>query len=65
MAHDDPVVFEHLGDVYLKVNRVAKAVESWRRALSLDPQNRKIADKIENAKTKLSKGDAPTPNPLQ
>jgi tetratricopeptide (TPR) repeat protein len=65
MTHDDPVVFEHLGDINLKLNRVAKAVESWRKALSLDPQNRKIADKIDNAKTKLSKGDPPAPNPLQ
>jgi tetratricopeptide (TPR) repeat protein len=65
MTRDDPVVFGHLGDTYLKLNRVAKAVESWRKALALDPQNRKIADKIENAKTKLSKGDAPAPHPLQ
>ena len=65
IRRDDPVVFGHLGDTYLKLNRVAKAVESWRKALALDPQNRKIADKIENAKTKLSKGDAPAPHPLQ
>ena len=65
MTRDDPVVFEHLGDTYMKLNRVAKAVESWRKALARDPQNRKIADKIDNAKTKLSKGDAPAPNPLQ
>lgn len=65
MTRNDPVVFEHLGDTYLKLNRVAKAVDSWQKALALDPQNRKVADKIDNAKTKLSKGDAPPPNSLQ
>jgi len=65
MTRDDPVVFEHLGDTYLKLNRVANAVESWQKALALDPQNRKIAKKIDNAKTKLSKGAVPPSNSLQ
>ncbi len=65
MTRDDPVVFEHLGDTYLKLNRVANAVESWQKALALDPQNRKIAEKIDNAKTKLSKGAVPPSNSLQ
>jgi tetratricopeptide (TPR) repeat protein len=65
MTRDDPVVFEHLGDTYLKLNRVANAVQSWQKALALDPQNRKIAEKIDNAKTKLSKGAVPPSNSLQ
>lgn len=65
MTRDDPVVFEHLGDTYLKLNRVAKAVESWQKALALDPQNHKIGEKIDSAKTKLSKGAAPPANSLQ
>jgi len=65
MTRDDPVVFEHLGDTYLKLNCVANAVESWQKALALDPQNRKIAQKIDNAKTKLSKGAVPPSNSLQ
>ncbi len=65
MTRDDPVVFEHLGDTYLKLNRVAKAVESWQKALALDPQNRKIVAKIDNAKTKLSKGAMPPSNSFQ
>ncbi|MGH8100268.1 MAG: tetratricopeptide repeat protein [Chthoniobacterales bacterium] len=65
MKSNDPVVFEHLGDTYLKLNGVAKAVESWQKALALDPQNRKIAEKIDNAKTKLSKGAASPSNSLQ
>jgi tetratricopeptide (TPR) repeat protein len=65
ITRDDPVVFEHLGDTYLKLNRVANAVESWQKALALDPQNRKIAEKIDNAKTKLSKGAVTPSNSLQ
>jgi tetratricopeptide (TPR) repeat protein len=65
MTRDDPVVFEHLGDTYLKLDRVAKAVDSWQKALALDPQNHKIGEKIDNAKTKLSKGGAPPSNSLQ
>jgi tetratricopeptide (TPR) repeat protein len=65
MTRDDPVVFEHMGDTYLKLNRVAKAVEAWQKALALNPQNHNVADKIDNAKTKLSKGEAPPPNSFQ
>ena len=65
MAHDDPVVFEHLGDTYLKLNRVPQALEAWQKAMALDPQNKKLAEKIDHAKTKMSKGDLPSPNPIQ
>ena len=61
---DDPVVFEHLGDTYLKLNQTVQALESWQKALNLDQQNKMLADKIDNAKTKISKGDA-KPNPMQ
>ena len=58
MSRDDPVVFEHLGDTCLKLNRMAQALEAWQKALALDPQNKKLAVKIDNAKTKMSKGRA-------
>ncbi len=48
---EDPVVYEHLGDTYLKLKDSAKALESWQKAMELDPQNpdaaaitKKIAD---------------------
>jgi tetratricopeptide (TPR) repeat protein len=52
----DPTVFDHIGDAYLKLNRVAQAIEYWQKASLLDPENKTLAAKIENAKTKVSKG---------
>jgi len=65
ISRDDPVLFDHLGDTYLKLNRMPQALESWQKALMLDPQNKKLADKIDNAKTKLSKGQTQNANPRE
>ncbi len=65
MAHNDPVVFNHLGDTYSKLNRPAQALESWQKALALDPKDKKLAEKIDNAKTKMSKGEPANPNLIQ
>lgn len=65
MAHDDAVVFEHLGDTYLKLSRVPQALEAWEKAKALDPKNKNLAEKIENTKTKANNGEpaqaSPTP----
>jgi tetratricopeptide (TPR) repeat protein len=63
MTRDDPVVFEHIGDAYSKLNRSPQALEAWQKASTLDPQNKNLAEKIDNAKTKMSKGDSPSANP--
>jgi tetratricopeptide (TPR) repeat protein len=65
MTRDDPIVFDHIGDTYSKMNRVAQALESWQKAASLDPNNKPIAEKIDNAKTKMSKGALGRSNPMQ
>lgn len=65
MPHDDPVVFEHIGDTYLKLGRIPDALSSWQKAQALDPKNKNLADKIAEAKTKQPKSgltDA-TPTP--
>ena len=62
---EDPIVFEHIGDTYLKLNRVPEALESWQKALKLDPKNKSLADKIERTKTTLSQGLPPKRNPTQ
>ena len=64
LTRDDPVVFEHIGDTFAKMNKIAQAVEAWQKSLSLDPQNKNLAGKIENAKTKMSKGQTPNANPI-
>src|SRR5437764_15285236 len=55
LPREDAVVFEHLGDVYLKLNRVSQALESWQKAKTLDPSNKDLAAKHEGRKTRVSK----------
>ena len=64
MPHEDAVVFDHLGDTYLKLNRITQALEAWQKARGLDPNNKTLADKIENTKTKLGKGELTNANPI-
>jgi len=65
LTREDPVVLEHVGDACAKLNKLAQALDAWQKALNLDPQNKKLADKIDNAKTKMSKGQPPNANPIQ
>lgn len=43
---DDPVFFEHLGEIYLTNNLPNDAREAWLRSLELDPMNRKLTDRF-------------------
>src|SRR5881394_3900253 len=52
---EDPVVLEHIGDTYLKLNRTGEALEAWQKALALDPKNKNLADKIETTKKTIGK----------
>ena len=56
LTRHDPVVFEHIGDTYSKLNRVPQALEYWQKAIGLAPENKLLADKIEKTKTTISKG---------
>jgi len=61
--HEDPVVFEHIGDTYLKLNRTREALEAWQKALSLDPKNKNLADKIQTTKKMIGKDLPAKTNP--
>jgi tetratricopeptide (TPR) repeat protein len=63
--HDDPVIFEHIGDAYLKLNRIPEALESWRKALALDPKNKNLPNKIERTKPPIGNGPPAKTNPTQ
>ena len=65
MAKDDPVVFEHIGDTYLKLTRVPQALEAWQKAMALDPQNKRLAEKIDSTKTAITKSGPARTDPLQ
>ncbi|MBA3543146.1 MAG: tetratricopeptide repeat protein [Chthoniobacterales bacterium] len=62
---DDPTVFEHIGDTYAALDQTPKAIEFWEKALALDRTNKKLAAKIEVAKTRISKNGPPSGSPLK
>ena len=64
MKRDDPVVFEHIGDTYARMNNVPQALEYWQKSIGLDPANKVLAEKIESTQTKMSKGDPVKPLPI-
>jgi tetratricopeptide (TPR) repeat protein len=56
LTRPDPIVFEHIGDAYAKLNRVPQALDFWQKAIALNPENKLLAEKIEKTKTTMSKG---------
>ena len=46
LADDDPVIFEHLGDIFHKLDRLDEAREAWKRSLAIDPDNQDVKEKI-------------------
>jgi tetratricopeptide (TPR) repeat protein len=65
LDREDPIVFEHIGDTYLRLHRVPEALESWQKALALDPKNKKLAEKIEGTKRMISTGSSAKTNSTQ
>src|SRR5256714_320022 len=55
LTRPDPIVFEHIGDAYAKLNRVPQALDFWQKAVALSPENKSLAEKIETTKTTISK----------
>jgi tetratricopeptide (TPR) repeat protein len=56
LVHDDPVIYEHLGEIYLKQNLAAEAREAWLHSLELDPSNLKLIERFRSQ----GMGDATT-----
>ena len=46
LAPEDPVIAEHLGDVYLKNRQYEKAMQMYERSLQLDPKKTEVAEKL-------------------
>lgn len=52
-AHEllkDPVIYEHLGDVYYKLNDTAQALKYWELSLELLPGQAQVIEKVNNVK---------------
>ncbi len=43
---EDPVILEHLGDVYVKLNEITKAKEVYKQVLKIQPKNRSVQKKL-------------------
>lgn len=58
---DDPVIWDHLGDVYLLQGESAKARDSWSKAISLyeKERRRKLDDQYKELKHKLKQLENP------
>ncbi len=46
LVGDDPVIYEHLGEIYMKQERMADAREAWLHSLELDPSNEKLLQRF-------------------
>ena len=67
-AKDDPEIFDHLGDAYLKNGKVEEAIAAWEKALQVDKENRtseSVKKKLQEAREKQlrAKGDPPKTEP--
>ncbi len=51
---EDGVVYEHIGDTFQRLGRAAEALAYWQKAQALDLDNKKVSEKIETAKQKVS-----------
>lgn len=49
LVGDDPVIYEHLGEIYLKQGLSTEAREAWLRSLELDPNNTKLMERYREA----------------
>ena len=46
LVGDDPVIYEHLGEIYMKQQKLADAREAWLHSLELDPSNEKLLQRF-------------------
>lgn len=44
---EDPVIYDHLGDVYFKLDDLENAKINWQKSLDLDPEQEKVKQKLE------------------
>ena len=42
----DPIMFDHLGDVYQAVGELEQARNWWQKALEIEPDNKQIMEKL-------------------
>lgn len=50
VLEEDPTIYDHLGDAYLKINDPENAKLNWQKSLILDPGQEKVKAKLEKIK---------------
>jgi tetratricopeptide (TPR) repeat protein len=63
LPEPDPVVFEHIGDACDKLGRKAEAVLYWQKALQLNPHDKELSARLDQAAENVAKQPTPAPNP--
>jgi Flp pilus assembly protein TadD len=53
LVPDDPVIVEHLGDIYVELKMFREAQEAWERSLQLQPENEVVQGKLKKVKAML------------
>ncbi|MDR4463691.1 MAG: tetratricopeptide repeat protein [Nitrospira sp.] len=46
LVGDDPVIYEHLGEIYMKQQKTTDARDAWLHSLELDPSNEKLLQRF-------------------
>jgi Flp pilus assembly protein TadD len=49
LVKDDPVIYEHLGEINMKQNLRHEAKEAWLHSLELDPSNAKLIERYKDS----------------
>ncbi len=50
---DDAVIYDHLAEVYLKLEQKPEALSQWEKAAELDPDNKSYIDKLQKNKDSI------------
>lgn len=51
--YDDPIIYEHIGDVKTVLKKYNEAIEFYSKSLKLNPKNKNVLNKLKNVKSKL------------
>ena len=54
----DPVIYDHIGDVYYKMNQIEDAIKYWELSLQLLPQQDEVIKKINAIKSDQARRSA-------
>ncbi len=57
IVEDDPVIWEHIGDTYMKLGQPEPALESYNRSAEVDPDRTEIEEKVREARGAASRAE--------